>query len=168
MIDRPFIVLTETKLSKRHIPVWARKKFRTPGTRGETPRPSRSNQRRIRRFASSFKQCLFHSPPSCTSACLAPVRTSTKGLPSQLMTTKGWHFSSYNTLWTRATVLSRVPTKALTAGQGITAAGRDWVLGKIVYQFTLPSSDAYLFTGHTLTGPSVWSVARSTQGCTYS
>ncbi len=23
-IDRPFIVLTETKLSKRHIPVWAR------------------------------------------------------------------------------------------------------------------------------------------------
>jgi hypothetical protein len=24
MIDRPFIVLTETKPSKRHIPVWAR------------------------------------------------------------------------------------------------------------------------------------------------
>jgi hypothetical protein len=32
-----------------------------------------------------FKQCLFHSPPSRPSACLALVRTSTKGLPLQLI-----------------------------------------------------------------------------------
>ena len=38
----------------------------------------------MRRFVFLSKQCLFHSQPSHTSACLAPVRTSTKGLPSQL------------------------------------------------------------------------------------
>ena len=32
------------------------------------------------------KSCLFHSPPSRPSACLALVRTSTKGLPFQLVT----------------------------------------------------------------------------------
>jgi hypothetical protein len=31
-----------------------------------------------------FKPCLFHSPPSLTSACLATVHSSTKGLPLQL------------------------------------------------------------------------------------
>jgi hypothetical protein len=38
----------------------------------------------MRRFSSSFKPCLFHSSLSRPSACLAPVRTSTKGLPFQL------------------------------------------------------------------------------------
>ena len=32
-----------------------------------------------------FQTCLFHSPPNRTSACPAPVRTSTKGLPSQVV-----------------------------------------------------------------------------------
>ena len=31
-----------------------------------------------------LQTCLFHSPPSRPSACLAPVRTSTKGLPFEL------------------------------------------------------------------------------------
>jgi hypothetical protein len=38
----------------------------------------------VHRFSSSSKECLFHSPPSRPSACLAPVRTSTKGLSFQL------------------------------------------------------------------------------------
>ena len=34
---------------------------------------------------SFFQTCLFHSLPNRTSACPAPVRTSTKGLPSQVV-----------------------------------------------------------------------------------